>query len=339
MEENVAKALVVGGGSFGTALGLMLARKGTAVSIWVREQHQADLCNEQRENVKYLKGVKLPANMIFNSDILAAISDVELIIFAIPTQFLRPFLEAHRSIFPVGIPLIQSAKGVEVSTLKTPYEIMMDELPGKYAKYICVLAGPSFAKEMAAGQVTNVAVASPNPIICNKAQRMMSSRLANFRCYASSDVIGCEIAGAVKNVLAIASGASTGLGLGLNARAALICRGLHEMTMLAKALGSSGASMPGLAGVGDLILTCSSEMSRNFTVGLRIAQGETLAQITASTNTVAEGVATAKALKELAQRLDVEMPICKQVYDVLYQDKSVVEALTLLQDRPLASEC
>mmetsp|Transcript_52885 Transcript_52885/g.60755 ORF Transcript_52885/g.60755 Transcript_52885/m.60755 type:complete len:222 (+) Transcript_52885:2-667(+) len=215
---------------------------------------------------------------------------------------------------------------------------MLEELPGKYGPFVCVLAGPSFAKEMAAGLVTNVTVASADPHFCRSVQSKMASRAANFRVYTSPDVMGCEIAGAVKNVLAIASGASHGLGLGLNARAALICRGLHEMTHLAKALGSSGSSMPGLAGVGDLLLTCSSEMSRNFTVGLRLAKGEPLNEILSSSTSVAEGVATAKALHELAQTLNVEMPFCSQVYAVLYEGKNVVSALTYLQDRPLTSE-
>jgi glycerol-3-phosphate dehydrogenase len=339
MEDSVRKALVIGGGSFGTALALILARKGAAVEVWVRQAEQAELVNKERENVKYLKGTTLPPNLLFINKLDAqTVHNIDLVIFAIPTQFLRAFLEEHRSTFPVGIPLLQSAKGIEIGTLRTPYGIMTDELPGKYSKYICVLAGPSFAKEMAAGLVTNIAVAAPDREVCERAQRLMSTRVANFRCYTSTDYVGCEVAGAVKNVLAIASGASHGLGLGLNARAALICRGLHEMTMLAKALGSSGAAMPGLAGVGDLLLTCSSEMSRNFTVGLRIAKGETLEQIMQNATSVAEGVTSAKSVKELADHLGVEMPFVSQIHEVLYNNKSVVEALVDLQDRPLTAE-
>lgn len=339
MEDPVRKALVIGGGSFGTALALVLARKGAEVNVWVRQPEQAELVNRERENAKYLKGTKLPNNLVFTSTIDAPVLEgLELVIFAIPTQFLRPFLEEHRSTFPTGIPLLQSAKGIEIGTLKTPFEIMTDELPGKYGKYICVLAGPSFAKEMASGLVTNVAVAAPDQNVCERAQRLMSARAANFRCYTSNDYMGCEIAGAVKNVLAIASGACHGLGLGLNARAALICRGLHEMTTLAKALGSNGAAMPGLAGVGDLLLTCSSEMSRNFTVGLRIAKGETLDQIMLNATSVAEGVTSARSVKELADAHNVEMPFVSMVYEVLYNNKGVVDALVYLQDRPLTAE-
>jgi glycerol-3-phosphate dehydrogenase len=340
-EIPVERAMVVGGGAFGTALALILARKGALVHVWVRDKAQAEHVNAARENVKYLSGTKLPDNLLFTADVtgsLSALGQVDLVIFAIPTQFLRSFLEAHRSTFPVGVPLIQSAKGIEVGTLKTPFEIMQDELPGKYSKWLCVLAGPSFAKEMAAGLVTNVTIAAPDPLICEKVTRQMSCRAASFRCYSNDDVMGCEIAGAVKNVLAIASGASSGLGLGLNARAGLICRGLHEMSLLARAAGSNTHAMSGLAGVGDLLLTCSSELSRNFTVGLRLAKGETLEAIIKSTTTVAEGVATAKALFELSKSLGVELPISSQVYEVLYLNKPVGEALMYLQDRPLSKE-
>ena len=338
-EVPVERALVVGGGAFGTALGLILARKGAEVHVWVRDTEQSAQVNTARENKKYLPGTRLPENLTFTSDIAKSLSlPVDLIIFAIPTQFLRSFLESHRSTFPVGVPLIQSAKGIEVGTLKTPFEIMQDELPGKYGKFLCVLAGPSFAKEMAQGLVTNVTIAAPDAAICEKVTKQMSCRAASFRCYSNDDVIGCEIAGAVKNVLAIASGASSGLGLGLNARAGLICRGLHEMTMLARAAGSNTHAIGGLAGVGDLLLTCSSELSRNFTVGLRLARGETLADILNSTTAVAEGVATAKALHELSKSLSVELPIASQVFEVLYNDKPVREALMYLQDRPLSKE-
>jgi glycerol-3-phosphate dehydrogenase len=276
--------------------------------------------------------------MVFTSDLRGAVAGVEIVLFAIPTQFLRPLLEDHRSTFPVGVPLVQSAKGIEVETLKTPFEVMEEELPGKYGKFLCVLGGPSFAKEMAANLATNVSVASPNVALAEKVQRQRSCRAASFRCYVNVDYLGCEIAGAVKNVLAIASGASSGIGLGLNARAGLICRGLHEMSSLAKAYGSSLEAMAGLAGVGDLMLTCSSELSRNFTVGYRLAKGERLQDIIESTSAVAEGVATAKSVHDLSVKLGVDMPICKQVYAVLYENISVHEALGCLQDRPLSHE-
>lgn len=337
-ECPVSRACVLGGGAFGTALGLILARKNAAVYVWVRSDEQAKTVNDARENEKYLPGTLLPSNITFTSSVEVAVDGAELIIFAIPTQFLRPFLVAHRATFPVGVPLVQSAKGIELESLKTPFEIMQDELPGKYGKFLAVLAGPSFAKEMAKGLVTNVSIAAPDAAVAEKVQGQMSCRAASFRCYATDDVMGCEVAGAVKNVMAIASGAATGLGLGLNARAGMICRGLAEMTNLARAMGSNTASLPGLAGVGDLLLTCSSEMSRNFTVGHRIAKGEKKEDILASASSVAEGVATAASIHSLSRKMGVEMPICEEVYKVLYEGKDIGSALMTLQDRPLGKE-
>ena len=344
-----SRGLVIGGGAFGTALALVLARAGFAhVDVWVRNKEQADDVNACHENKRYLPGTILPDSLHFTSDLVDASklkhdteeegTGLKIIIFAVPTQYLRPLLENHRSTFPVGIPLVQSAKGIEVATLKTPFDIMQEELPGKYSKHLCVLGGPSFAKEMAKNLLTSVAVAAPDQRVAENVQAIMSSREANFRCYANVDYIGCEIAGAVKNVLAIASGASTGFGLGLNARASLVCRGLKEMSRLAQACGSSLEAMSGLAGVGDLLLTCSSEMSRNFMVGTRLAKGETLDEILASTTTVAEGIASARSIHDLSKKLSVDMPICQQVYAVLYEGRKVAEALMLLQERPLGAE-
>ena len=234
---------------------------------------------------------------------------------------------------PVGVPLVLCAKGIEVSTLKLPYDVVRDELPGKYSRYICVLSGPSFAKEIAARHPTSVVVAAGDMDIAEKVQKQMTSPDHNFRVYTIKDVIGAEVAGAVKNVLAIAAGAVYGLGYGSNSRAALICRGLVEMTRLAERMGSDASCMRGLAGMGDLLLTCSSELSRNFTVGRRLAQGEKLADIVASSNSVAEGVATTKALHQLTRDLSVDMPLCNEVYKVLYEDKDVRCVLNDLQAR------
>jgi glycerol-3-phosphate dehydrogenase len=220
-----------------------------------------------------------------------------------------------------------------LSTLKLPYDIVREELPGKYSRYICVLSGPSFAKEIAACHPTSVVVASNEPDIAEKVQKQMTSYESNFRVYTIRDVIGAEVAGAVKNVLAIAAGAVYGLGYGSNSRAALICRGLCEMTRLAERLNSDGSCMKGLAGIGDLLLTCSSELSRNFTVGQRLAKGESLADILSTSTSVAEGVATTKALYELSKELNVDMPLCGEVYKVLYENKDVRCVLCDLQSR------
>ncbi|KAF4658211.1 hypothetical protein FOL47_008124 [Perkinsus chesapeaki] len=360
--EAITRAAVIGGGSFGTALALVLARKGCEVSVWARAVTQKkggykivssnpalaflghfmalspSRVNETRENSKYLPGVKLPDSIQWTTSVEEAVAGVEMVLLVIPTQFLRNFVATHRDILPVGVPIVLCAKGIEVDSCDTPYQIVEDELPGKYSKYLAVLAGPSFAKEMAQNQPTNVTVASKNKEVATRVQNQLSSREANFRVYTSDDFIGCEICGAVKNVLAIASGASTGLGFGNNTRAALICRGLAELNRLARKMGSNSKCMSGLAGVGDLLLTCSSELSRNFTVGYRLAKGETLDEINSSMKSVAEGVATAKSLHTLAAKLDVDMPISGEVYKVLYQGKDIREALMLLQSRPLREE-
>ena len=327
------RACVLGGGSFGTALAMVLASQGYDVSVWVRSKDQADSVNTSRENIKYLPGVELPPTINWTHSVSEAVANVSIVLFAIPTQFLRAFAESNRSSMPVGVPLVLCAKGIEVSTLKLPYDVVRDELPGKYSRYICVLSGPSFAKEIAARHPTSVVVAAGDMDIAEKVQKQMTSPDHNFRVYTIKDVIGAEVAGAVKNVLAIAAGAVYGLGYGSNSRAALICRGLVEMTRLAERMGSDASCMRGLAGMGDLLLTCSSELSRNFTVGRRLAQGEKLADIVASSNSVAEGVATTKALHQLTRDLSVDMPLCNEVYKVLYEDKDVRCVLNDLQAR------
>jgi glycerol-3-phosphate dehydrogenase len=243
----------------------------------------------------------------------------------------------HRSI-PAHVPLVLLAKGVEVGTLLTPYEVVKDCLPTEKMSCVAVMSGPSFAKEVSQGQPTNVGVAAFDPSLVVRVQAQINNANSNFRVYASDDVIGCEIAGAVKNVLAIASGASSGLGFGNNTRAGLICRGLAEMTRLAKAMGSNGRAMSGLAGGGDLLLTCSSELSRNFSVGQRLARGDSTDSILNSTGPVAEGVATAKSVHNLAKKLGVEMPICEQVYEVIWNAKSVSQAVGELMDRTPGEE-
>jgi NAD-dependent glycerol-3-phosphate dehydrogenase len=325
------KATVLGGGSFGTSLALVLASKGADVMVWVRSAEQARSVNETRENAKYLPGVKIPDNIQWTTDVVESVVDSEIVLFAIPTQFLRSFAQSNRSTMPVGVPLVLCAKGIELSSLQLPYDILKDELPGKYSKYICVLSGPSFAKEIAAKNPTSVVVASLETTIAEQVQRQMSAVESNFRVYTVTDVIGAEVAGAVKNVLAIAAGTVHGLGYGSNTRAALICRGLVEMTRLAERMGSDASCMKGLAGVGDLLLTCSSELSRNFSVGRRLAGGESLEQILRSSVSVAEGVATTKALHDLRTKLDVPMPLCEEVYRVLYEGKNVRAVLGDLQ--------
>ena len=332
------KACVLGGGAFGTALALVLASNGIHVKVWVRCEAQAASVNETRENIKYLPKVKIPENINWTTDVNEAVSGVSLVLLAIPTQFLRNFVQSNRATLPVGVPLVLCAKGIELGTLALPYDIVKDELPGKYSKWVCVLSGPSFAKEIALRHPTAVVVASFDSSLGELVQKQMTSNESNFRVYTIKDVIGAEVAGAVKNVLAIAAGTVCGLGYGSNSRAALICRGLVEMTRLAEKMGSDASCMKGLAGIGDLLLTCSSELSRNFTVGKRLALGETLQDILSTSTSVAEGVATTEALHQLGKDLKVDMPICEQIYKVLYQGKEVGSVLGDLISRVPGSE-
>ena len=340
MEDTgpIVRGAVIGGGAFGTALACVLSSKGALVKVWVRSESQKLQVETTRENANYLPGFRLPDRVHFSNDIHECVLDVDIVILAIPTQYLRAFLVRNRSTLPVGVPIVACAKGIELETLQFPYDILMDELPGKYTKHLAVLSGPSFAKEVIAKQPTSVTVSSNNPETASLTQVLVSSREYNFRVYTSDDIIGCEVAGAVKNVLAIAAGAAGGLGFGNNTRAMLVCRGLAELCRLATKLKSTGKCLSGLAGVGDLMLTCSSEMSRNYSVGRRLAQGETIQQIISSTQSVAEGIATAEALHALALKHNVEMPICNEVYQVLYQHKTVTEALLDLTQRPLSAE-
>lgn len=341
-ELEIKKATVIGGGAFGTALATMIARKGGKALVWVRDPEQSKKVNADRKNAKYLPDFDLHENITFTSDVNEACQDTEIILLALPTPFVRGFLVDHRSTFPVGVPILLAAKGIEVGSLQTPFEIVRDELPGKYTKWLGVLAGPSFAKEMMRGQPTNVAVASEDPQVSFKSVKLLTSKKALFRCYATPDVMGCEIAGAVKNVLAIASGAADGLGFQNNARAGMLCRGLAEMKKLALVSDSTGACLPGLAGTGDLFLTCSSPQSRNFSVGVRIAKGEKIDVSSGvgagGTAGVAEGVLTAKSIKMVCEKKGIHMPICNEVYQVLYEGKKVEDAFKSLMDRPLSVE-
>lgn len=291
--------------------------------------------NAENENKTFLAGVKLSSNITACGDLHAALEGTELVLLVIPTPFLRSVIVANRTALPVGVPIVCCAKGIEIDTLLCPYEILYEELPGKYHGSLAVLSGPSFAKELAEGQPTSVLLATHDKALGDKVQLVMSDRF--FRVYTGTDTIGAELCGAVKNVLAIACGAAFGYGFGSNTSALLISRGLMEMTRLVMKKGGQEETMMGLAGVGDLVLTCSSHQSRNFTVGMRVAKGETLADILA-THTVAEGVKTSESIHLMTEKLGVDMPICEQVYQVLYKNKSFLDALNELQERPLGTE-
>lgn len=330
-------ATVVGGGAFGTAMAQLLGRQGIETRMWVMEEPARKAINETHENTLFLPGCPLAETVKAYATLEEACENTEIVLTVIPTPFFRRFLVANRSTFPTGVPIVLCSKGIENDTLDTPYEIAIDELPGKYAKYLACISGPSFAKEVATGQPTSVTCASENEEVAKTVQEAMSDQ--NFRVYITNDLIGCELAGAVKNVLAIASGASDGFGFGYDARAALITRGLAEMKRLVVAKGGSAQTLFGLAGIGDLVLTCTGTLSRNYQVGHALAQGKTMEEIKSESKAIAEGVFTCKSLKQMIDREGgIDMPICLSVYRVVYENEPIQEALEKLRARPLRKE-
>ncbi|KAK7198442.1 glycerol-3-phosphate dehydrogenase [NAD+], glycosomal [Novymonas esmeraldas] len=334
------KAVVFGSGAFGTALAMVLSKKCREVCVWHMKEDEARLINEKRENVLFLKGVKLASNITFTSNVEEAYKGAEIMLFVIPTQFLRGFFKNSGSklisyVREKRVPVLVCTKGIERSTLKFPAQIVGEFFPD-YP--LSVLAGPSFAIEVATGVFTCVSVASTDINEARRLQRIMTTGDRTFICWATTDTTGCEVASAVKNVLAIGSGVASGLGMGLNARAALITRGLLEIRDLTAALGGDGSAIFGLAGLGDLLLTCSSELSRNFTVGKKLGGGMPIEEIKRTSKAVAEGVATAEPLMRLAKELKVSMPLCKQIFKIVYEKKNPRDAIVDLMSYGLQDE-
>lgn len=326
------KATILGGGAFGTAMANHLGMKGTNVVMWAMEKEVVADINNNHQNSAFLPGLTLNDNVTATSDVSMAVADSELLLLIIPTPFIAQWVSKHQTQLPSDIPIVCCSKGIEESTLRTPYEVLMDELPGKYHAQLTVVSGPSFAKEVAAGLPTNVTCAAVKMEVAQRVQAILSSR--TFRVYTAADVVGAELCGAVKNVIAIACGGCDGFGFGADARAAIITRGLAEMARLVDAKGGKATTVTGLAGVGDLVLTCSSSLSRNYTVGKSIAEGGAGDVGLA----VAEGVRTSLSVHHLSKKLGVDMPICEAVYQVIHGGVPILEALAALQDRPLKSE-
>ena len=330
------RTLVAGGGSWGTALAALLSRQGVPTVLWAREEEVVDGINEHEENPLFLAGVPLPASLRATSDLDRALAGADVVINAIPTQFIRSVFASRAGLLTGASLLISVSKGVEVGTLLTPSEVFEDIAPCPVTEGLVALSGPSFANEVARGTPTAVVVASRVPDNARRARDLVSSE--TFRAYSSDDLIGVEMGGALKNVMAIAAGIADGLGTGHNTRAAVITRGLAELARLGVAKGGHPLTFAGLSGIGDLVLTCTGDLSRNRRVGFEIGRGRTLEEITAETNTVAEGVKTTLAARDLAQRLGVEMPITEQVYLTLYEDKDPRQVMMDLMTRQLRDE-
>jgi len=327
---------VIGAGAWGTALALLLAGKGHDVALWMYEKDLAEETARTRENRVYLPGFILPANIAVTSRLEAAVTGKQYILSVAPSHTVRALSAAFAPHLADNAVIISASKGIEIDTLKPLSDVLRETLPPRFHRRLCFLSGPSFAKEVAQNMPTAVALASNDPEVGKLAQQVLSA--PSFRVYTNPDVIGVELGGSVKNVIAIAAGVLEGLGFGHNTMAALITRGLAEMARLGVAMGAYPATFSGLAGMGDLVLTCTGGLSRNRTLGVRLGRGERLEDILRGAATVAEGVRTTKAARDLAKRHHVEMPVVEEVYRILYEGKDPRQALRDLMTRELKDE-
>jgi glycerol-3-phosphate dehydrogenase (NAD(P)+) len=326
---------VIGAGSWGTSLANLLAKEGYPVTLWVYESDLAGRISQTAENDLYLPGVKLSPNLTATHDLEMAVADKRLLLFVPPSQVLRQvFSQAWPRIADEAL-LVFASKGVENNTLLTMSEVV-DQIATGALQRSAFLSGPSFAREVAEEMPTAVAVAAENPDVADQVQDVFST--SYFRTYTNSDVLGTELGGALKNVIALAAGVSDGLGFGHNTRAALITRGLAEITRIGLAKGAQQETFAGLAGMGDLVLTCTGDLSRNRSVGIELGKGRTLQEILTGMKMVAEGVKTTLSAYQLAEKLAVEAPLIEQMYQILYQDKPARRAVQDLMLRELKSE-
>lgn len=325
---------VIGAGGWGTALADLLARGGHSVTLWSFEPEVARSIELKRENEVYLKGISLSDQIHPTSDIEEAARDKDLIISVSPSHVVREVMERVAPFVDKNAVALSASKGIENETLLTMSQVLRQALGS--ALPLAVLSGPSFAQEVARGHPTAVSVASEREDIAEGLQHILSTR--RFRVYASDDVIGLELGGSLKNVIAIAAGISDGLGFGTNTRAALITRGLAEISRLAVKMGGNPLTLAGLGGMGDLVLTCTGDLSRNRHVGLKLGQGVTLSEILGDMRMVAEGIKTAESAYALAEKQSVEMPITNAVYAILYQGKTPKDAVFELMTRDLKHE-
>ncbi len=327
---------VLGAGSWGTALALLAARAGHLVRLWGHEPERVAELVAARENARYLPGVPLPETIEPVSDLADALLDAELVLLVVPSHGMRAVVRQAAAHMPARAPLVSCSKGIENETLCTMDEVLKQELPAHLHHWLACLSGPSFATEVAQRLPTAVVIAATDPTVAERVQKALSGD--DLRIYTSADVVGVEVGGAVKNVIAIAAGVADGLGFGHNTRAALITRGVAEMSRLAVARGADPLTLAGLAGMGDLVLTCTGDLSRNRSVGIELGRGRPLDEILAGMSMVAEGVRTTRSVFELAAQAGIEMPIFRAVYGLLYEGVSPREAMAALMRRPLRAE-
>lgn len=327
------KISVLGAGAWGTALANIAANNGRKVTLWVREKELIDDILKKRRNTMFLPEIELNPEIVPTSDAGRAVSDAEAVLMVIPAQYLRVACRTLRPVWPEGLPAVICAKGIEQGTGALLSEMLEEELP---QARIAALSGPTFAEEAASNKPTALTLACKDEVLGMELVETLGT--PTFRPYYSPDLIGVQIGGAVKNVMAIAAGIIAGKNAGDNARAALITRGLAEIARLAVASGGQARTLTGLSGLGDLVLTANSTQSRNFTVGLELGKGRTLTEILADKNSVAEGVFTAKAVLERAEKAGIEMPICEGLMKILNGEASVDSVIVSLLTRPFKTE-
>jgi glycerol-3-phosphate dehydrogenase (NAD(P)+) len=334
--QNPVRCAVIGAGSFGTALAILLAERGCAVELWARDPALATAMNRHRRNPRYLSQYKLPEEIHATESLEDALVDAELVVSVVPSHAVREVWSQAAPFLRDDALLVSGTKGIEVGSGKLMSQVICEVIPEPLHERVIVLAGPSFAREIAEHCPTGVSIACRNEGFAIAAQSMISSPM--FRCYSNTDVVGVELGGALKNVIALAVGFVDGVDLGLNARATLITRGLAEMTRLGVRLGAKPVTFQGLSGVGDLVLTCTGQLSRNRQVGLAIGNGRALDEILEGMDEVAEGVRTTRSAWELAQAQRVDMPITEQTFRVLYEGLDPKQAIVNLTTRQLRSE-
>jgi glycerol-3-phosphate dehydrogenase (NAD(P)+) len=330
------KVAVLGAGAWGTALAKVLAEKGDPVSMYCRRPDLVSQINGEQLNGKYLPSALLPKTLTATVDPEEALQDASMVVFVAPSHATREVAQLVARKVPRTAPIVSATKGIENESLTFVDEILAAELPGETHRHFAFLSGPSFAKELAAGLPTGVVIAAHDDGVREDVMRRFHAPY--MRTYASKDIPGVECGGAIKNVIAIAAGIADGLGFGHNTRAMLITRGLAEMVKLSLARGGEAITLAGLAGMGDLVLTCCGELSRNRTVGLELGKGRKLSEILEGLGHVAEGVKTSKSAYDLGNKLGLELPIIQETYRVLYEDKPVLQAVKDLMGRELSAE-
>lgn len=336
-EAELKRIAVIGSGSWGTALAnLLAAKENVHVDLWAREKEVQKGINETHQNHLFLPDIQLAPALKAVSSFELALHKKQLVLVAVPSHVFREVLQGLKSHLSPDMSLMMATKGIENDSLMIMSQVVESVLGHRFLPQFACLAGPSFATEVSRKFPTAVSIACENITHGERVQRLFSTDF--FRVYLGRDMVGTQLGGALKNVIAIAAGVADGLNFGNNARAALITRGLAEITRLGVKMGANPHTFAGLAGMGDLVLTCTGDLSRNRTVGLQVGKGKTIHEITSGMNMVAEGIKTAKSAYQLSKKMDVIMPIVQQVYEILYQDKNPQQAVIELMTRDLKAE-